>query len=59
VCVLSAVLFAWPTHQEAHSAHHSHRLGLRAMFTASLACAATGIVMNWVAGLLGWNGLVS
>jgi hypothetical protein len=59
VCVLAAVLFAWPTGIEARSAHHSHRTGLRAMLTASLACAGTGMFMNWVAGLLGWNGLVS
>jgi hypothetical protein len=59
ICVLAAVLFAWPTTATAHSAQHSHRTGLRAMLTASVACAGTGMFMNWVAGLLGWNGLVS
>ena len=58
VCALSAVLYAWPGSQTARTAHAAHRTGLRAMFAASLACAATGSAMNWVAGLLGWNGLV-
>jgi hypothetical protein len=58
VCVLAAVLYAWPTGLEQRGAHSSHRIGLRAMLTASIACAAMGIFMNWVAGLLGWNGTV-
>ena len=59
VCVLAAVLYAWPTGESTHSAKLAHRTGLRAMLTASLACAGTGMFMNWVAGLLGWNGLVT
>jgi hypothetical protein len=59
VCVLAAVLYAWPTGTSDHSAKLAHRTGLRAMLTASIACAGTGMFMNWVAGLLGWNGLVA
>jgi hypothetical protein len=58
VCVTAAVLYAWPGTQQEHSGMGAHRLGLRAMLVASAACAATGVFMNWVAGLLGWNGLV-
>jgi hypothetical protein len=58
VCVLAAVLYAWPTGVELRGAHSSHRTGLRALLTASITCAAMGIFMNWVAGLLGWNGTV-
>jgi hypothetical protein len=59
VCVTAAVLYAWPGSQQTHSGMGAHRMGLRAMLASSGACAATGIFMNWVAGLLGWNGLVS
>jgi hypothetical protein len=59
VCVTAAVLYAWPGTQQSHSGMGAHRLGLRAMLAASVACAAAGVCMNWVAGLLGWNGLVS
>ncbi len=59
VCVTAAVLYAWPGTQQTHSGMGAHRLGLRAMLSASLACAGTGMFMNWVAGLLGWNGFVT
>jgi hypothetical protein len=59
VCVTAAVLYAWPGTQQSHSGIGAHRLGLRAMLASSLACAAAGMFMNWVAGLLGWNGFVS
>ncbi len=59
VCVTAAVLYAWPGTQQAHSGIGAHRLGLRAMLASSLACAAAGMFMNWVAGLLGWNGFVT
>jgi hypothetical protein len=58
VCVTTAVLYAWPGTQHSHSGMSAHRLGMRAMLASSLACAAAGMFMNWVAGLLGWNGLV-
>lgn len=58
VCVTAAVVYAWPGTQQAHSGIGAHRLGLRAMLSASVACALTGSFMNWVAGLLGWNGMV-
>ncbi len=58
VCVTAAVLYAWPGTQQAHSGMGTHRLGLRAMLAASVACAVAGSFMNWVAGLLGWNGMV-
>jgi hypothetical protein len=59
VCVTAAVLYAWPGTQQSHSGIGAHRLGLRAMLASSLACAVTGMFMNWVAGLLGWNGFVT
>jgi hypothetical protein len=59
VCVTAAVIYAWPGTQQAHSGMGAHRMGLRAMLASSVACAATGVFMNWVAGLLGWNGMVS
>ncbi len=59
VCVTAAVLYAWPGTQQAHTGIGAHRLGLRAMLASSLACAAAGMFMNWVAGLLGWNGFVT
>jgi hypothetical protein len=58
VCVTAAILYAWPGTQQSHSGIGAHRLGLRAMLAASLSCAAAGSLMNWVAGLLGWNGMV-
>jgi hypothetical protein len=58
VCVTAAILYAWPGTQQSHSGIGAHRLGLRAMLAASLSCAAAGSFMNWVAGLLGWNGMV-
>jgi hypothetical protein len=59
VCVTAAVLYAWPGTQQSHSGMGAHRMGLRAMLAASLSCAAAGSFMNWVAGLLGWNGMVA
>ncbi len=59
VCVTAAVLYAWPGTQQAHSGLGAHRIGLRAMLASSAACAVAGMFMNWVAGLLGWNGMVS
>lgn len=59
VCTTAAVLYAWPGTQQAHSGLGAHKLGVRAMLAASLSCAAAGSFMNWVAGLLGWNGMVS
>ena len=59
VCVTAAVLYAWPGTQQSHSGIGAHRLGLRAMLASSLACAVAGMFMNWVAGLLGWNGFVT
>jgi hypothetical protein len=59
VCVTAAVIYAWPGTQNAQSRMGAHRIGLRAMLAASGACAVTGMLMNWVAGLLGWNGMVS
>jgi hypothetical protein len=58
VCVTAAVVYAWPGTQQSHSGMDAHRLGLRAMLSASIACGLTGSLMNWVAGLLGWNGMV-
>lgn len=58
VCVTAAVVYAWPGTQQSHSSLGAHRIGLRAMLSASIACALTGSFMNWVAGLLGWNGMV-
>jgi hypothetical protein len=59
VCVTAAVLYAWPGTQQSHSGMGAHRMGLRAMLVASLSCAVAGSFMNWVAGLLGWNGMVA
>jgi hypothetical protein len=59
VCVTAAVLYAWPGTQLSHSGMGAHRMGLRAMLVASLSCAVAGSFMNWVAGLLGWNGMVA
>jgi hypothetical protein len=59
VCTTAAIVYAWPGTQQSHSGLGAHKLGLRAMLASSLACAAAGMFMNWVAGLLGWNGLVS
>lgn len=59
VCTTAAIVYAWPGTQQSHSGLGAHRLGLRAMLASSLACAGAGMFMNWVAGLLGWNGLVS
>ncbi len=59
VCVTAAVLYAWPGTQQAHSGMGAHRMGMRAMLVSSAACAGTGMFMNWVAGLLGWNGMVA
>ena len=58
VCVLAAVLYAWPGSQSARTAHDAHRTGLRTMLASSVACALAGMSMNWIAGLLGWNGMV-
>jgi hypothetical protein len=55
VCALTAVLFAWPGSQSAANAKDTHRIGIFAMIAASAACAAAGLAMNWLAGLLGWN----
>ncbi len=59
VCVTASVLYAWPGTQQSHSGMGAHRMGLRAMLAASLSCAVAGSFMNWVAGLLGWNGMVA
>jgi hypothetical protein len=48
-------LFAWPGSQSAARAKDTHRIGVFAMISASVACALAGLAMNWVAGLLGWN----
>lgn len=58
VCALAAVLYAWPGSQSARTAHDAHRTGLRTMLASSIACALTGISLNWMAGLLGWNGMI-
>lgn len=58
VCMLAASLYAWPGSQSTRTAQDAHRTGLRTMLAASLASALAGISMNWVAGLLGWNGMV-
>ncbi len=55
VCAFVTVLFAWPGSQTADSAKDTHRIGIFAIIVASVACAAAGLAMNWVAGLLGWN----
>jgi hypothetical protein len=55
VCALCAVLFAWPGSQRSSNAKDTHRIGVFAMITASAACAAAGLAMNWLAGLLGWS----
>jgi hypothetical protein len=55
VCALSAVLFAWPGSLRASSAKDTHRIGVFAMIAAATACALTGLALNWLAGLLGWN----
>jgi hypothetical protein len=55
VCALSAVLFAWPGSQVAANAKDTHRIGIFAMIAAAVACALTGLALNWLAGLLGWS----
>ncbi len=55
MCAAAAVLFAWPGSQSAARAKDTHRIGVFAMISASVACALAGLAMNWVAGLLGWN----
>jgi hypothetical protein len=55
MCAVAAVLFAWPGSQSAARAKDTHRIGVFAMISASVACALAGLAMNWVAGLLGWN----
>ena len=55
VCALAAVLFAWPGSLRSGSAKDTHRIGILAMIAAALACALTGLALNWVAGLLGWT----
>ncbi len=55
MCAGAAVLFAWPGSQSAARAKDTHRIGVFAMISASVACALAGLAMNWVAGLLGWN----
>lgn len=54
VCALASVLFAWPGSLRSGSAKDTHRIGIFAMIAAALACALTGLALNWVAGLLGW-----
>jgi hypothetical protein len=55
VCALASVLFAWPGSLRSGSAKDTHRIGILAMIVAALACAGTGLALNWVAGLLGWT----
>jgi hypothetical protein len=55
VCALASVLFAWPGSLRSGSAKDTHRIGVFAMIAAALACVLTGLALNWVAGLLGWN----
>lgn len=55
VCALASVLFAWPGSLRSASAKDTHRIGILAMIAAATACALTGLGLNWVAGLLGWN----
>lgn len=55
VCALASVLFAWPGSLRSGSAKDTHRIGIFAMIAAALACALTGLALNWVAGLLGWT----
>jgi hypothetical protein len=55
VCGLSAVLYAWPGTQDAQTPASAHRLTLRVMLVSSLACVGTGLAINWVAALFGWN----
>jgi hypothetical protein len=53
VCVLSAVVYAWPGTQITQRGLDAHRLGLRAMMVSAIACVVAGVAFNWVAVLLG------
>ena len=55
VCVLSAVVYAWPGTQITQRGLDAHRLGLRAMMVSAIACVVAGLAFNWVAVLLGWS----
>ncbi len=58
VCVVAAVVYAWPGTQVTQRGLDVHRLGLRAMMVSALACVGAGLAFNWLAVLLGWNRLV-
>ncbi len=55
VCVLAAVVYAWPGTQIAQRGLDAHRLGLRAMMVSAIACVVAALAFNWVAVLLGWS----
>ena len=49
VCAATAVLYAWPGTQSFRTGTGTHRLGLRATWISSVACALAGMAMNWLA----------
>lgn len=57
VCTLAAVLYAWPGTQITQRGLDSHRLGLRAMLVAAVACVVATVAFHWMATVLGWHAL--
>ena len=57
VCTLAAVLYAWPGTQITQRGLDAHRLGLRAMMIAAVACVVASVAFNWIATVLGWHAL--
>lgn len=55
ICVLAAVVYAWPGTQTTQRGLDAHRLGLRAMMVSAMACVGAGLAHNWAAALLGWG----
>lgn len=55
MCALAACLLAWPGSLSAQNARDTHRIGLLAIIVSTASCVASGLGLNWIANLLGWD----